>query len=184
MGLKGAELDEKTIQFISDQKVFFVSTAPLAAEGHINCSPKGGVGTFAVLDPKTIAYLDLTGSGSETIAHIKENGRIVIMWCSFDEIPKVARVHGTGKVFTIHDEEFVDYSKHFPVNVGARSIVLVEVNRVSTSCGYGVPRMDLIAERDDMQQWCDKKGPEGLIGYRQRKNATSIDGLEAFVSLM
>ncbi|KAA1425620.1 pyridoxamine 5'-phosphate oxidase family protein [Nocardioides antri] len=167
-------------EFIEAQHVFFVATAPLAADGHVNLSPRGVAGTFAVLDEHTFAWLDGTGSGSETIAHLRENGRITVMFCAFDGPPNIVRLHGTGRVVTLYDEEYDGLAAHFTELPGARAIVVVDVERVSDSCGYGVPLMTYAGERDLMQRYFRRKGAEGSADYRRRKNRTSLDGLRAF----
>lgn len=176
MGLL-SEIDQKLKTFLEAQPVFFVSTAPLSADGHINLSPKG-FDSFRILGPRTVAYLDVTGSGVETIAHLKENGRIVLMFCSFQGPPKIVRLHGHGRAVEPHQPEFAALSSHFPAYDSVRSIILVEVTRVSDSCGYGVPLMQLEDTRQQHFAWAEKKGPEGLKTYRRQKNSRSIDGLQ------
>jgi len=151
-------IDERLAEWIAAQPLFFVATAPMSADGHVNCSPKGLPGTFAVLGENEVAYLDLTGSGAETIAHVKENGRIVIMFCAFTKRPRIVR--------------FADY-------LGARSIVRIAVDRVSDSCGYGVPAMEFVRERENLPLDHAKRGADGLEIYRQDNNAVSLDGLPA-----
>ncbi len=160
------------------QHVFFVATAPLSAGGHVNCSPKGG-DCFRVLNPMQAAYLDFTGSGAETAAHLRENGRIVLMFCAFEGRPNIVRLHGHGEVLTADSPEFEALASAFPSNPGARALVRVSVTRVSTSCGLAVPFMEFESDRDTLDQWSAAKGPEGLAEYRQAKNARSIDGLPA-----
>jgi hypothetical protein len=167
--------------WLEAQPVFFVATAPLAGAGHVNCSPKGG-DTFRVLGEREVAYLDLTGSGIETIAHVQENGRIVLMFCAFSGPPKIARLHGVGTVVYRNDPQFGDLASLFPPQLGARAIIRVAVTRVSTSCGFGVPRMELIAPRDELDHWSRKKGPEGLAEYRKEKNSLSLDELTGYRS--
>jgi hypothetical protein len=170
------ELDDALTHFIQAQSVFFVATAPLAAEGHVNLSPKG-LDTFRILGPTTVAYLDIFGSGVETIAHLRENGRIVVMFCAFQGATKVLRLHGHGRVIEPHEPGFPDLQAHFPAQVGTRAIIVVELTRISDSCGYGVPLLKLEAERPTLPAWCRKRGTEGLKIYRQEKNRQSIDGL-------
>ncbi|MBX3748251.1 MAG: pyridoxamine 5'-phosphate oxidase family protein [Verrucomicrobiae bacterium] len=158
------------------QRVFFVASAPLSPDAHINCSPKGS-DTFRVIGPQEVAYLDLTGSGVETIAHVQENGRIVILFCAFDGAPQIVRLHGKAVVLYPGDAEFERLSPRFPTHVGARAIVKVSVARISTSCGYSVPRLDFVEQRDVLDQWTARKSAEELAAYRTAKNATSIDGL-------
>jgi hypothetical protein len=164
--------------WISRQKIFFVATAPLAASGHVNCSPKGG-DCFKILSPLSVAYQDYTGSGAETVAHLKENGRIVIMFCAFDGAPQIARLHGRGEVIEPSHPEFAKMSAQFPPHSGARAFIQITVNRVSTSCGHCVPFFDYRDHRDTLDKWCDAKGPDGMHDYRRQKNRTSIDGLPA-----
>jgi hypothetical protein len=170
------EIDEALTQFIQSQSVFFVATAPLAATGHVNLSPKG-LDTFRILGSRTIAYLDIFGSGVETIAHLRENGRIVVMFCAFQGATKVLRLHGQGRVVEPHEAGFAELQVHFPVQEGTRAIIVVELTRISDSCGYGVPLLTFEAERKTLPAWCHKRGTEGLKIYRQEKNRRSIDGL-------
>jgi hypothetical protein len=165
-------------QLIEAQHVFFVATAPSVADGHVNVSPKG-LDTFAVLGPNEVAYLDLTGSGAETIAHLRDNGRITLMFCTFDGAPNIVRLYGRGEAIRVDEPRAADLAARFPQHVGARSVVRVDVERVSTSCGYAVPLMTYEADRTRLTEWAEGKGPEGLRGYRAEKNATSIDGLPA-----
>ncbi|WP_420114647.1 pyridoxamine 5'-phosphate oxidase family protein [Pseudactinotalea sp.] len=167
-------------QFIEAQHVFFVATAPLSDTGRVNVSPKGIDGTFAVVDDRTVAYLDITASGAETIAHLRENGRITIMFCSFERQPKILRLHGRGRVVSVHDPEFAQWQPRFPETIAARSVIVVDVERVSDSCGYGLPLFEGASERDMLIGHIERKGSEGISAYRVEKNATSIDGLPAF----
>ena len=166
------------------QHVFFVATAPSGPGGHVNVSPKGVGGTFAVLDDRTVAYVDLTASGSETIAHLRQNGRITLMFCAFDGPPDIVRLHGRGRFVTLYDDGFDDLLARFDGGLdesrGVRAVVVVDVERVSDSCGYGVPLMDYRGERDLLPQYMERKGADGRAAYRRLKNRTSIDGLPAF----
>jgi Pyridoxamine 5'-phosphate oxidase len=162
--------------FLEAQPVFFVATAPRADDGHVNLSPKG-LDSFRVLDESTVAYLDLTGSGIETVAHLRENGRITLMFCAFSGRPNIVRLSGTGEVIPADDPRAEPYLARFPVLPGRRSVIRVDVQRVSTSCGYGVPLMDLVGPRDTLLDWAAKKGEDELEIYRKDKNAASIDGL-------
>jgi hypothetical protein len=173
------QIDESLEQWLVQQHVFFVASAPLSAEGHVNCSPKGG-DSFAVLGPTEVAYLDYTGSGAETAAHLRENGRIVVMFCAFDGKPNIVRIHGLGELIPLGDKAYDELASHFPPNSGARAVVRVDVQRVSTSCGFSVPYMDFREHRDTLDKWAEKKGGDALEKYRAEKNATSIDGLPAF----
>jgi hypothetical protein len=170
------EIGAALATWLQAQPVFFVATAPLAGEGHVNCSPKGG-DTFRVLDGHTVAYLDLTGSGIETAAHLRENGRIVIMFCAFSGAPQIVRLHGRGEVLTPAAAEFAALVSRFPDHLGVRAIVRVKVSRVADSCGYAVPLMEYHAPRDVLNRWCERKGPEGLQAYRAANNRVSLDGL-------
>jgi len=164
--------------WIRDQHIFFVATAPLAGDGHVNCSPKGG-DCFRVLGPKAVAYLDYTGSGAETVAHVKENGRIVVMFCDFVAKPQIARLHGRARVVLPNDPQYSELAEQFPANPGARSIILVDVDRVSTSCGFAVPKMAFQEARTILDDWATSRGPDGVAEYRAEHNARSIDGLPA-----
>jgi pyridoxamine 5'-phosphate oxidase-like protein len=170
------EIDEELRHFMQSQPVFFVATAPLDAGGHVNLSPKG-LDTFRILGPRSVAYLDVFGSGVETIAHLRENGRIVVMFCSFQGAPKVLRLHGRGRIVEPNDAEFAALQTHFPVYEGTRAIIAVEVTRIGDSCGYGVPLLQFEAQRAALPAWCRKRGTEGLKIYREEKNRRSIDGL-------
>jgi len=169
-------IDDKLRRFIEAQHVFFVATAP--HEGHVNLSPKG-LDSFRVLGPRTVAYIDYIGSGAETIAHLRENGRITIMLCSFEGPPKILRLHGTGEVLEPKDPAFAELRPEFPDEMRPRSIIRVDVERISDSCGYGVPVMTFEAERTLLRQWAEKKGDEKLEQYQIDMNAASIDGLPA-----
>ena len=171
-------INDELTQWLRRQRVFFVATAPLWADGHVNCSPKGG-DCFRVLGPTEVAYLDYTGSGAETAAHLRENGRIVLMFCAFEGRPEVVRLHGQGEVVMVGDKGFEALAALFPPNPGARAVVRVEVTRVSTSCGFSVPLLDYHQDRDTLDRWAQAKGPEGLASYRAEKNARSLDGLPA-----
>jgi hypothetical protein len=169
-----SEISPDLAEWFRAQPLFFVATAP--ADGHVNVSPKG-YDTFRVLDAHRVAYLDLTGSGVETIAHLRENGRITLMWCAFAGNPRIGRLYGTGTVHESGSPEFERLAPEFTMLPGARAIVEVAVTRISTSCGYAVPLMDLVEDRDRLQDWARAKGEPGLVDYWQSKNALSIDGL-------
>jgi hypothetical protein len=175
MGRVLEAITDELAEFIAAQRVFFVATAPTDG-GHVNVSPKG-LDTFAVLDPNTVAYLDLTGSGVETVAHLRENGRITIMFCAFDGKPNIVRLYGHGEVLPIGEPSADALLPRFGAYPGARSVICVQVDRVSTSCGYGVPLLSYEGERDQLTTWADRRGPDGLVEYREEKNAVSIDGL-------
>jgi hypothetical protein len=176
MGKVLTSIDDAHLKFIRAQSMFFVASAPLDGAGHVNVSPKG-LDTFRILEPSKVAYLDLTGSGVETIAHLRENGRIVLMFCAFQGPPNILRLYGHGRAVEPSDGEFADLRAHFPVFESTRSIIVVEVSRVSDSCGYGVPLMRYEGERPQLHAWARKQGPDGLREYRRTKNRTSIDGL-------
>jgi Pyridoxamine 5'-phosphate oxidase len=190
MGKVYAELDERLRKFIARQPVFFVATAPCLTAagdgGHVNVSPKGYRDTFAVLGPLTVAYVDLTGSGAETIAHLRQNGRITIMFCSFGKRPKILRIYGRGRVVLPDNPDWPALAARFSLNgtEGAsrpdrRAIIVVEADRIADSCGYAVPRMEVTEERDLLEQLAERQSPEELAAYRAEKNAVSIDGLPA-----
>lgn len=174
-----SNITPKLTTWIENQQMFFVGTAPLADDGHINNSPKGGE-SFRVLGPLEVAYQDYTGSGAETVAHLRENGRIVIMFCAFEGSPQIVRLHGTGSVILPGDPRFEDLAEHFPENPGTRAIIHIEVTRVTDSCGYSVPYYDYKGNRDILDKWSKVKGPEKLDAYRAEKNQRSIDGLPSF----
>jgi hypothetical protein len=169
-------LDEAVTQFIQAQRVFFVATAPLDSGGHVNCSPKG-LDTFRILGPTTVAYLDLTGSGVETVAHVKENRRITLMFCAFAGPPKILRVYGQGRVVEPPDAEYPALLAHFPAFESMRTIIVVEITRIADSCGYGVPLLKYEEDRRQLPAWARNRGPERLKTYRNEKNSRSIDGL-------
>jgi hypothetical protein len=170
------EIDSDLAAWIARQRIFFVATAPLSPTAHINISPKGG-DSFRVLGPMTVAYQDYTGSGIETTAHLRENHRIVIMFCAFEGPPKVVRLHGRGETITSAHPRFTELTSKFPFNPGARSIIHVELDRVSSSCGYSVPFFNFQSERDALDRWAENQGPEKLLAYRAQKNQKSIDNL-------
>jgi predicted pyridoxine 5'-phosphate oxidase superfamily flavin-nucleotide-binding protein len=180
MGNIHTTIDDSIKKFIDAQPLFFVATAPLDSTGHINVSPKG-LDTLRILDPRTVAYLDLTGSGIETISHLKENGRIVLMFCAFQGPPKILRLHGRGKVVEQGQKDSLHLAAHFAEHQGKRAIIVIEVSRISDSCGYSVPLLQYQGERDQLTAWSKRLGSEGLTKYREEKNQKSIDqipGLE------
>ena len=180
MGKVLERIDGRVRAFIEKQPVFFVGTAPSGPDGHVNVSPKGLTDTFRVVDENTVAYLDLTASGAETIAHLRENGRIVVMFCSFERSPNVVRLHGRGHVVSAYDPEYADWAALFPENPIARAVIVVDVTRVSTSCGYALPILQPVEERDLLTDNMVRRGDEGVVRYRRTKNALSIDGLPAY----
>ena len=157
MGKIFMEIDDSLRAFVQRQHVFFVATAPTSIDGHVNCSPKG-LDSLRVLGPTTVAYLDYTGSGAETIAHVRENGRIVIMFCAFEGPPKIVRFHGKGEVVERHDAAFEELIRLFNPNPGVRSIIRVELDRISDSCGFGVPRMEFQEDRTQLRLSAERKG--------------------------
>jgi len=174
-------ISDELRDFIQAQRMFFVATAPLAATGHVNLSPKGH-DCFRVLSPKRVAYLDLTGSGNETSAHLMENGRITFMFCAFEGRPRILRLYGTGFAVLAGSAEWEPLAAHFDRYRGTRQIVVADITRVMTSCGYAVPRYDFVEQRETLLDWTDAKlkdagAGNGLEAYWRRKNLRSIDGL-------
>ena len=186
------EIDDKIRAFIERQHMFFVGTAPSGDGGHVNLSPKGGTNLFRVTGPLGFAYVDLMGSGIETIAHLRENGRIVVMFCSFDGPPKIVRLHGRGVPVQQGDAGFADALAAFDITDeqrrAVRSVVEISVTRVADSCGFVVPRMSYEGERDQLYRYADnrlrKEGPDAVRAYVSANNAASIDGLEGLDSLV
>lgn len=184
-------IDARLAAFIARQPMFFVASAPLASDGHVNLSPKGPIGTLRVLGPHRVAYLDLVGSGAETIAHLRENGRIVLMFCAFEGPPRILRLYGRGEAIGASDSRFPGLLAELDLAVGddpsapqaRRAIVDVEVLRVADACGYGVPLMAYEGERSHMRAWADKRlrvgGPQAIEAYKATHNGQSIDGLPA-----
>jgi hypothetical protein len=171
-----SSISDDLVRWWAEQPLFFVATAPSGGDGHVNCSPKG-LDTLRILDPQRVAYLDLTGSGVETIAHLRDNGRITLMACAFSDAPRISRIYGTGTVHAIGSASFDELAAHFPDLPGARAVIDIAVDRVTTSCGYAVPLMDLVGDRDRLLEWSTAKGEAGLLEYRASKNAASIDAL-------
>lgn len=179
MGKVYDHIDESLRAWLLAQPVFFVGTAPLSGQGSVNVSPKGMDGTFAVLGPKRVGYLDYFGSGIETHAHLQENGRIVVMMCAFDGPPKVVRLHGRGRTVLPDEPEFADLRPHFGKDrtIGQRSIVIVDLERISDSCGYSVPRMDFLADRDILDLHHIRRDEQYFTEYGATRNARSVDDL-------
>ncbi len=179
MGRTYDAVDDRLAGWLQQQPVFFVATAPSGDGGHVNCSPKGNRGEFMVLDGGRVAFLDQTGSGVETIAHLRENGRIVIMFCAFDGPPRIVRMHGRGRAVQAGESGFPALRQRFPGGdgVGVRSVVVVDLERISDSCGYGVPLMSFDGHRPTMDEWAARKGAEGIERYWAEKNSSSLDGL-------
>jgi hypothetical protein len=163
-------------EFIQQQHMFFVASAPLSAEGHVNVSPKG-MDSLRVLSENRVAYIDLIGSGNETSAHLSENGRITFMFCAFNGKPDIVRLYGNGRAVLPSDTEWAELSSQFPAYINARQIITADIHMVQTSCGYAVPLMDFVADRDTLTRWAEAKGEDGLTAYVCEKNAKSIDGL-------
>ena len=173
MGDIHASITPRLAAFIERQPLFFVASAPLSADGHVNVSPKGQ-DTFRVLSPHQVAYLDLTGSGNETSAHLAENGRVTFMFCAFEGPPQILRLFGTGRTVLPGDGEWDDLRGRFGEGiVGVRQAIVADIHRVQTSCGYAVPRMDLVEDRDTLDRWARNKGPLRLEDYRREKNVAS-----------
>jgi hypothetical protein len=176
MGKLYDEITPELADWIGQQRIFFVATAPLAAAGLLNCSPKG-MDTFRILDSRTVAYLDLTGSGIETIAHLRENGRIVFAFCTFEGPPKIVRLNGTGEAITSSRPDFEKLRALFSDYPGARAVIRVRLTRIADSCGYAVPRYEYAGERDGLIRWAELKGVDGVRQYRREKNVRSLDDL-------
>jgi hypothetical protein len=171
-----SDISQDLRAFIEAQPLFFVATAPLAPDGHVNLSPKG-LDTFLVLSSSRVAYLDLTGSGNETAAHLLENGRVTIMFCSFSGPPRILRLYGRGRSVLPGDDEWQALRERFRDFPGVRQIIIADVDRVQTSCGFGVPVMEPARERDTLLRWAEAKGANGIADYQRTRNALSIDGL-------
>jgi hypothetical protein len=189
MGKVFDRIDEKLERWISEQQLFFVATAPSGDGGHVNCSPKGPIESLRVLGPRRVGYLDLVGSGAETIAHLRDNGRIVVMLCAFQGPPRIVRLHGNGRYVLPGDPEFDDLNAAFDIRdayttgPAQRSVVVVDVERIADSCGYGVPLMEPAGDRPQQALWVErtlaKGGPDAIAAYRATYNVRSIDGLPA-----
>jgi hypothetical protein len=173
-----ASITDDLQRFIAAQQMFFVATAPLAADGHVNLSPKG-LDSFRILSPNQVAYLDLTGSGNETSAHLQENERITLMFCAFQEPPVILRLYGKGRTVLPDAPDWEPLYNQFLPIPGTRQIIVAAIDRVQTSCGMGVPLYEPVAQRQSLLKWADKKGKDGLKDYQQQKNRSSIDGLPA-----
>jgi hypothetical protein len=176
MGDRFRSLSPQLAEWWRAQPLFFVATAPAANDGHVNLSPKG-YDTLRILEADRVAYLDLTGSGIETVAHVRENGRITLMACSFSEIPRISRIYGRATAHPAGTAEFDELASEFPPLPGRRAIIEITVTSVTTSCGYAVPQMELVGDRDRLTEWAHQKGDDGVVAYWSSKNATSIDGL-------
>ena len=180
MGKLFEAIDESLRSWIDAQPMWFLATAPLAADGRVNVSPRGG-DSFSVLGPQRVGWVDFTGSGVETIAHLRENGRICLMFTSFGARPRIVRLHGTGRVALPGEPAFDEVVARHPPNPSTRAVVVVDVHRVSDSCGWGVPVMEVVEERDLIRRSAEKRGPDGMQAYRDERNAVSLDGLPGLV---
>lgn len=177
MGKQYPSIDPSLQAWLTAQHMFFVATAPSGDGGHVNCSPRSG-SSFRVLGPTSVAWLDGIGSGIETVAHLRQNGRIVLLFCAFDGAPRIVRLHGRGTAIEAGDPEFATLRPRFGDQPFAeRAVIRVELSRIGDSCGFGVPLYHYEGERDTMAKWADKKGRDGAIAYMREKNARSLDGL-------
>jgi hypothetical protein len=182
MGKFHPSIHQSHQEFIQKQHLFFVSTAPLNPDGHINLSPKG-LDCFRVLSENKVAYMDLISSGNETSAHTLENGRITFMFCSFDANPLILRLYGKGFTVLPSSDEWATYAPHFTIYPSTRQIIVADINLVQTSCGFGVPEFEYKGERSIHFDWAEKKGESGLAEYIQKNNLTSLDGLPSNLGL-
>jgi hypothetical protein len=173
-----SQLDAQLCEFIGQQQLFFTATAPIA--GRINLSPKG-IDSFRCLDFDRVAYLDLTGSGNETAAHLHQNGRMTIMFCSFTDKPLILRLYGKGEVVSPGSSQWDNLIDRFTDLPGKRQLILLHLESVQTSCGYGVPIYELQSERSTLLDWATNKGTAGVSVYQRQKNLTSIDGLPTYL---
>jgi hypothetical protein len=181
MGKFSNTISQSHVDFIRDQHMFFVATAPLHDNGRINLSPKG-LDSFRVLTETKVGYMDVVGSGSETSAHILENGRITFMFCSFSDTPNILRLYGKGKQVLPGTDEWKEYAPHFSIYTSTRQLIIADIDLVQTSCGFGIPLYEYVGEREHHFAFAEKKGEEGLRQYIQDKNLTSIDGLPTGLS--
>lgn len=179
MGSVLSAIDDTLAAWIREQHLFFVATAPRADDGHVNCSPRGA-DAFRILDQHAVMWGDRTGSGIETISHVQENGRIVVMFCAFNGAPRVVRLHGRGKVIYPDAPAFAALRQQLGDVPGLRAIIRVEVTRISSSCGLNVPTYLFAGRRDALDAWATAKDDRGLAAYRERKNGRSIDGLPGY----
>jgi len=176
MGKFFDNIQDHHAEFINKQKLFFVASAPLSGEGHVNLSPKG-LDSFRVLSPSRVVYMDIIGSGNETSAHMLENGRITFMFCAFEGPPNILRLYGKGYTVLPGDAQWAELSALFTIPLSIRQLIVADIHKVQTSCGFGVPLYEYTGERDHAQKWAEKKGPEGLKAYQEEKNVISLDGL-------
>lgn len=181
MGKVYEVLDGALVRFIEQQHVWFVATAPDARDGHVNLSPKG-LDAFRILGEREVAYLDFVGSGAETLAHLRENGRIVLCFCAFEGPPKILRLHGRGVGVEPGEAGYDALRAKFPevpLEAAVRAVIRVDVQRIADSCGYGVPLYAFQGDRPQLHAWAERKGEDGLLRYRRENNARSLDGLPA-----
>jgi predicted DNA-binding protein (MmcQ/YjbR family) len=181
MAKRHDEIGAKLKDFIVAQKIFFVATA--GPEGRVNLSPKGLDGTLAVLGPRRVAFLNLTGSGNETAAHLRLNDRITLMFCAFSGAPMILRLYGRGRAIHPRDEGWCDLLAHFSDLPGKRQVVVVEIDEIMTSCGFGAPLMEFVGHRPTLPEWAERKGEDGIRAYWEEKNALSFDGLPTGVTV-
>ena len=182
MGKLSTEISESHKNFIERQKMFFVASAPLSVKGHINVSPKG-LEHLKVLNKNQVAYLDFVGSGNETSAHLLENGRITFMFCSFDKVPCILRLYGTGRVVLPGASDWQLFAPNFKAHKGSRQIIVADIYHVQTSCGYGVPLYEYHGDREILYDWAQNKGEAGLITYQNEKNQISLDNLPTHLNV-
>lgn len=175
-------IENKHAEFIEKQHLFFVSSAPLSAKGHVNLSPKG-MDSFRILSPNRVAYMDIVGSGNETSAHILENGRITFMFCAFEGPPNIMRLYGHGYTILPGDAEWQELSARFSLVLATRQIIVADIYKVQTSCGFSVPYYKYEGERDHAEKWAQNKGEAGLETYKAEKNRISLDGLPTALEL-
>lgn len=176
MGKVHPEIDAGLAGFLRAQPVFFVGSAPLAPDGHVNVSPRG-LDSLRVLGPRRVAWIDRVGSGIETIAHLRQNGRVTLLFCAFEGPPRIVRLYGRGRVVEPGDAGWGELAAALPPAPAARAIVVVDLDRIADSCGYGVPRMRYQGDREQLDAWAARKGPAGVAEFRRQHNARSVDGL-------
>ncbi len=172
-----SEISTELADWISEQPMYFVASAPRSDSGHINVSPRG-VHSLRIMDPNQVLLLDLTGSGNETAAHVTENSRLTVMFCAFTGKPKILRLYGNAEAILPGHPDWATLRAEFPESIAAvRQLFRLNINRIQTSCGFGVPLMDFVAQREILSEWSEKRDEQALIEYRQNANAKSIDGL-------
>lgn len=176
MGKFNDHITEEYKAFIEKQHIFFVATAPLNKEAHVNLSPKG-LDSFRVLSPTRVIYMDFVGSGNETSAHILQNGRITFMFCAFEGKPNILRLYGKGYTVLAGDDEWKELSSYFTIFSNTRQLIVADIHKTQTSCGFGVPLYEYEGEREILFEWAEKKGVNGIEEYKKEKNVRSIDGL-------